>query len=72
MRELRSAVLGAGAPACGSAWHHSVTIEVLGPEGAWEDISLLADQLLPRRYAIARFDWRLSEQEARAIERGGE
>jgi hypothetical protein len=52
--------------------HYAVTIEVLGPAGAWEDISLLADQLLPCRYAMAWFEWRLSEQEARASERGGE
>jgi hypothetical protein len=71
MRELRSAVLGDRRVRLlvDQHGHYAVTIEVLGPEGAWEDISLLADQLLPRRYAIARFDRRLAEQEARASER---
>jgi hypothetical protein len=42
--------------------------EVCGPQGAWEDISLVADQDLALHTASLCYRLRLTEQEARAIE----
>ena len=46
---------------------YTVTIEVRGPEGAWADISLVADRDLARHTASLWYRLRLTEQEARAI-----
>ena len=46
---------------------YTVTIEVRGPHGRWEDISLVADQDLPLHTASQCYRLRLTEQEARAI-----
>ena len=45
----------------------TVTIEVRGPYGTWEDISLVADQDLPLHTASLCYRLRLTEQEARVI-----
>lgn len=52
--------------------HYTVTIEVRGPQGAWEDISLIADRDLPLHTASLCYRLRLAEQEARAIEWGSQ
>ena len=44
---------------------YSVTLEVLGPAGYWEDISLRADQYLLAHEADPRYQQRLKEQQAR-------
>ena len=46
-----------------------VRIEVRGPHG-WEDISLRADQDLAFEVASRRYQQRLAEHQARAIELG--
>ena len=46
---------------------YTVTIEVRGPQGRWEDISLRADQDLALHTASLCYRLRLTEQEARAI-----
>ena len=46
---------------------YAVTIEVRGPQGTWEDTSLVADQDLPLHTASLCYRLRLTEQEARAI-----
>jgi len=49
------------------AGRYTVTIEVRGPQGAWEDISFVADRDLALHTAILCYRLRLTEQEARAI-----
>lgn len=44
---------------------HAVTIEVLGPNNTWVDISYLADRGLRRKAAPVRYALRLAEQERR-------
>ena len=51
----------------GQDGRYTVTIEVRGPEGAWADISLVADRDLARHTASLWYRLRLTEQEARAI-----
>ena len=46
---------------------YTVTIEVRGPQDAWEDISLVADRDLALHTASLCYRLRLTEQEARAI-----
>ena len=46
---------------------YTVTIEVRGPHGTWEDISLVADRDLALHTASLCYRLRLTEQEARAI-----
>jgi len=46
---------------------YTVTIEVCGPQGTWEDISLVADRDLALHTASLCYRLRLTEQEARAI-----
>jgi len=46
---------------------YTVTIEVRGPQGAWEDISFIADRDLALHTASLCYRLRLTEQEARAI-----
>ena len=46
---------------------YTVTIEVCGPQGTWEDISLVADRDLALHTASLCYRRRLTEQEARAI-----
>lgn len=42
-----------------------VTIEVLGPDEAWHDISLLADVSLHKTEATRRYTYRVAEQRHR-------
>jgi len=46
---------------------YTVTIEVRGPEGAWEDSSFVADRDLALHTASLCYRLRLTEQEPRAI-----
>ncbi len=46
---------------------YTVTIEVRGPQGTWEDISLVTDRDLALHTASLCYRLRLTEQEARAI-----
>ena len=46
---------------------YTVTMEIRGPRGAWEDISFVADRDLARHTASQCYRLRLKEQEARAI-----
>jgi hypothetical protein len=46
---------------------YTVTIEARGPQGIWEDISLVADRELPLHTASLCYRLRLIEQEVRAI-----
>ena len=46
---------------------YTVTIEVRGPQGAWEVSSLVADRDLALHTASLCYRLRLTEQEARAI-----
>ena len=43
---------------------YAVTIETLGPDGAWIDISLLADARLRSAEATRRYAQRVAEQES--------
>ena len=72
MRELRSEVVGERRVRLiiEHDGHYSVTIEVW--TGAWEDISLRSDQGLDLHSASLCYRLRLTEQQARAIEWGGE
>ncbi len=45
---------------------YTVTIEVRGPKGSWEDISLRADQALAYYAARRRYRQRVAEQQTRA------
>ena len=69
MRELRVEVIG-DRRVCLVADQHSyyaVTLEVRGPLGLWEDISLAADAGLGLPEAQVRFRRRVAEQQARAL-----
>jgi hypothetical protein len=69
MRELRCEVAG-NRRVCliaGQDGRYSVTIEVRGPKGAWEDISLAADRDLDLHTASLCYRLRLTEQQTRAI-----
>jgi hypothetical protein len=46
---------------------YAVCIQVRGPQGAWEDISLHADQGLALHAASRRYRLRLAEQQARIL-----
>ena len=72
MRELRSEVVGERRVrlATEQDGHYSVTIEVW--TGTWEDISLRSDRGLDLHSASLCYRLRLTEQQARAIEWGGE
>jgi hypothetical protein len=48
---------------------HAVTLEVLGPNAAWEDISLPSDQRLLLREARARYAGLVGAQRARVSAR---
>jgi hypothetical protein len=69
MRELRSDVIGDRRVRllADQDVRYTVTLEVRGPEGAWKDISLVADQNLPLHTASLCYRLRRTEQEARAI-----
>lgn len=69
MRELRSEVIGDRRVRllAGQDGYYAVTIEVRGPQRAWEDISLVADRDLELHTASLCYRLRLTEQEARAI-----
>jgi hypothetical protein len=69
MRELRSEVVGDRRVRliAQSGDYYAVTIEVRGPENAWEDISLRSDQDLALHTASLCYRLRLTEQKARAI-----
>lgn len=47
---------------------YTVTIEVRGPHGSWDDVSMVADRDLVLHTASLCYRLRLTEQEARAIE----
>jgi hypothetical protein len=47
---------------------YTVTLEVRGPDNAWEDISLRSDQNLALHSASLCYRLRLTEQQARVIE----
>ncbi len=49
------------------AGRYAVTIEVRGPQGAWEDISLQSDRDLSLHEASLCYRLRCTEQEGRAI-----
>jgi hypothetical protein len=72
MRELRSEVVGDRRVRllAGQDGRYTVTIEVRGPQSAWEDVSLSADQNLPLHTASLCYRLRRTEQEAKAIEWG--
>jgi hypothetical protein len=69
MRELRSEMAGnrrvrlLGRP----DGRYAVVIEVRGPAGSWQDISMAADQALTLHTASLCYRLRLVEQESRAI-----
>jgi hypothetical protein len=73
MRELRSEVIGDRGVRLVVDQHgrYALTLEVRGPQGAWEDISLRSDQELELHTASLCYRLRLTEQQARAIEWGG-
>jgi hypothetical protein len=48
--------------------HYTVLIEVRGPQGRWEDTSMVADRDLTLHTASLCYRLRLTEQQARAIE----
>jgi hypothetical protein len=49
---------------------YAVVIEVRGPKGFWEDISLRADEYLLAHQADARYQQRIGEQQARKSPNG--
>ena len=51
---------------------YTVTIEVRGPQGTWDDISFVADRDLALHTASLCYRLRLTEQEARAIAWGND
>jgi hypothetical protein len=73
MRELRSEVVGDRRVrlVVDQAGRYAVTLEVRGPQGTWEDISLRSDQDLELHTASLCYRLRRTEQQARAIEWGG-
>jgi hypothetical protein len=70
MRELRSEVIGDRRVRLllDQQGRYTVTIEVRGPQGAWEDISLRSDQSLDLHTASLCYRLRRVEQQAREIE----
>ena len=54
------------------AGRYTVTIEVRGPQGTWDDISFVADRDLALHTASLCYRLRLTEQEARAIAWGND
>ena len=69
MRELRGEVIGDRRVRllANPDGQYMVTLEVRGPENAWEDISLRSDQDLALHSASLCYRLRLTEQEARVI-----
>ena len=69
MRELRSDVVSNRRVRllAGQGGRYTVTIEAIGPDGAWEDISLVADRDLDLHTASLCYRLRLTEQHIRAI-----
>jgi hypothetical protein len=69
MRELRSEVVSDRRVRLlvNPDGQYTVTLEVRGPENAWEDISLRSDQNLALHSASLCYRLRLTEQNARAI-----
>ncbi len=69
MRELQRAVVGDRRVRllANQDGRYTVTIEVRGPQGTWEAISLVADQDLPLHTASLCYRFRLTEQHARAM-----
>ncbi len=69
MRELRSEVIGDRRVRLLVNPHgqYTVTLEVRGPENAWEDISLVADRNLALHTASLCYRLRLTKQQAKAI-----
>ena len=69
MRELRNEVAGDRRVRLlvNQEGRYVVTIEVRGPQGAWEDISLVADQDLELHTASLCYRLRLTEQQSRVI-----
>jgi hypothetical protein len=74
MREVRSDVVGDRRVRllANQAGRYTVTIEVRGPQGAWEDISLMADQDLDLHTASLCYRLHLTEQQARLIAWGND
>jgi len=74
MRELRSESIGNRRVRllANQAGRYTVTIEVRGPQGAWEDISLVADQDLELHTASLCYRLRLTEQQVRMIDWGND
>ena len=69
MRELHRETIGDRRVRllAGQDGRYSVTIEVRGPQGAWEDISFVADRDLALHTASPCYRLRVTEQAARAI-----
>ncbi len=69
MRELHSKVIGERRVRLlvNQAGRFRVTIEVLGPEGAWQDISLRSDSDLGLHEASLCYRLRCTEQETHQI-----
>ena len=69
MRELHRETIGDRRVRllAGQEGRSTVTIEMRGPQGRWEDISLVADRDLALHTASLCYRLRLREQEARAI-----
>ena len=74
MRELHRATIGDRRVRllAGQDGRYTVTIEVRGPQGAWEDISFVADRDLALHTASLCYRLRVTEQEARAIAWGND
>jgi len=70
MRELRSEVVGDRRVRLlvNPDGQYTVTLEVRGPQAAWEDISLITDRDLALHTASLCYRLRLTEQQAKAIE----
>lgn len=69
MRELRSEVIGDRRVRllASQDGRYTVTIEVRGPQRAWEDISFVADRDLELHTASLCYRLRLTEQQAKAV-----
>jgi hypothetical protein len=74
MRELHSEIIGNRRVrlVVNQENRYSVTIEVRGPQGSWEDISMIADQDLALHTASLCYRLRLTEQQPRAITWGND
>ena len=72
MRELCSEVIGDRRVRLlvSQEGRYTVTIEVMGPQGAWVDISMVDDRDLDLHTTSLCYRLRLTEQHARAIEWG--